>query len=160
MTDALYEAAKAGVQVDLIVRGFCCLRPGVAGLSENIRVISIVGRFLEHSRIYWFSGGADDPLDGDFFIGSADWMYRNLHARVEAITPVEGRRQRQRLWETLQILLADQVQRWDMKSDGSFVKALPDPSIPADDPRMIGTHQLLMNLTLEEAAGQRTDSPS
>ena len=152
MTDALYEAAKAGVQVDLIVRGFCCLRPGVVGLSENIRVISIVGRFLEHSRIYWFSGGAEEPLDGDFYIGSADWMYRNLHARVEAITPVEGRRQRQRLWETLQILLADEVQRWDMQPDGSFLKPVPDPAIPEGDPRLIGTHQLLMNLALEAAS--------
>ena len=149
MTDALYEAARAGVQIDLIVRGFCCLRPGVIGLSENIRVFSIVGRFLEHSRIFWFSGGAEEPLDGDFFIGSADWMYRNLHARVEAITPVEGRRQRKRLWEILQTLLGDQVQRWDMQSDGSFVKNVPDPSLSPDDPRLLGTHQTLMNLAMD-----------
>ena len=159
MTDALYEAARAGVRVDLIVRGFCCLRPGVPGISENIRVCSIVGRFLEHSRIYWFSAGADDPVDGDFFIGSADWMYRNLHARVEAITPVEGRRQRQRLWETLQILLHDQVQRWDMLPDGSFVKHAPDPGLAADDPSLLGTHQLLMQKALEGGLGTSSESP-
>lgn len=149
MTDALYEAAQAGVQVDLIVRGFCCLRPGVVGLSENIKVFSIVGRFLEHSRIFWFSAGSEEPLDGDFFIGSADWMYRNLHARVEAITPVEGRRQRKRLWEILQTLLGDQVQRWDMQPDGSFVKTVPDPALSPDDPRVLGTHQALMNLAMD-----------
>ena len=158
MTDALYEAARAGVQVDLIVRGFCCLRPGVEGLSENIRVCSVVGRFLEHSRIYWFSAGSEDPADGDFFIGSADWMYRNLHARVEAITPVEGRRQRQRLWQVLQILLRDQVQRWNMMPDGSFVKNIPDPDIPKDDPALLGTHQILMDLALGEGMSGTTDS--
>ena len=75
------------MKIDLIVRGFCTLRPGVPGLSENIRVISVIGRFLEHSRIFYFRNGAADPVDGEFYIGSADWMYRNLHARVEADRP-------------------------------------------------------------------------
>ena len=148
VTDALYRASQAGVQVDLIVRGFCCLRPGVPGLSENIRVISVIGRFLEHSRIFWFSGGREDPLDGDFFIGSADWMYRNLHNRVEATTPVETRGLRERLWEILQIELNDHRQAWDMRPDGTY--ALRDASgLDAEDPRLEGTHATLMRLTRE-----------
>src|SRR5678816_709386 len=75
---ALYRASQAGIKIDLVVRGFCTLKPGVPGLSENIRVISVIGRFLEHSRIFYFRNGAQDELDGEFYIGSADWMYRNL----------------------------------------------------------------------------------
>ena len=83
--EELYAASQAGVKIELFVRGFCCLRPGVAGMSENIRIVSILGRFLEHSRIYYFlNGGAEE-----FFIGSADWMNRNLDWRVEAITPLK-----------------------------------------------------------------------
>ena len=148
VTDALYRASRAGVKIDCIVRGFCCLRAGVPGLSENIRVTSIIGRFLEHSRIFWFSGGRGDPLDGDFFIGSADWMYRNLHNRVEATVPVEHRILRERLWEILQIEMADHRQAWDMRPDGTY--ALRDASdIPEGDPRIEGTHASLMRLTRE-----------
>ena len=149
VTEALYQASQAGVKIDLIVRGFCCLRPGVPGLSENIRVISVVGRFLEHSRIFWFSGCREDPLTGDFFIGSADWMYRNLHSRVEAVAPVEGRSQRKRLWEILQINLNDQVQAWDMSGDGTYGRRLPNPDLESDDLARRGTHQILMDRTLE-----------
>jgi polyphosphate kinase len=81
LIDALCEAASAGVPIDLIVRGFCCLRPGVPGRSEGIRIRSIIGRFLEHSRIFHFAASFADPLQGDFFIGSADWMHRNLSKR-------------------------------------------------------------------------------
>ena len=91
-----------GCPIDLIVRGFCCLRPGVPGHTENIRIISIIGRFLEHARIFHFANGAEDPLDGEFFIGSADWMHRNLSDRVEAIAPVEPRALKERLWEILE----------------------------------------------------------
>lgn len=158
VTEALYKASQAGVQIDLIVRGFCCLRPGVPGLSENIRVHSVIGRFLEHSRIFWFSGGREDPMEGDFFIGSADWMYRNLHARVEAVTPVEGRRERARLWEVLQISLEDHVQLWEMQPDGTYVKrTIKQPSDP-DDPRNLGTQQLLMNRALERARAGNIDN--
>ncbi|MCH2161451.1 MAG: polyphosphate kinase 1 [Phycisphaerales bacterium] len=148
ITDALYRASEAGVKIDCLVRGFCCLRPGLPGLSENIRVFSIVGRYLEHSRIFWFSGGREDPLEGDFYIGSADWMYRNLHNRVEATTPVENIELRRRLWEILQTSLEDHRQSWEMQPDGAYV--MRDTSeIEDDDYRMEGTHQRLMRLTLE-----------
>jgi polyphosphate kinase len=151
VTDALYKAGQAGVKIDLIVRGFCCLRPGIPGLSDNIRVYSVIGRFLEHSRIFWFSGGRGDPLEGDFFIGSADWMYRNLHARVEAVTPVQGRRERSRLWEILQICLDDHVQLWEMQPDGTYVKRTLEQELDPDDPQYTGTQELLMNRALERA---------
>jgi polyphosphate kinase len=148
VSDALYRASRAGVQIDCVVRGFCCLRAGVPGLSENIRIHSIIGRFLEHSRIFWFSGGREDPLDGDFIIGSADWMYRNLHNRVEAATPVENRGLRSRLWEILMINLEDHRQSWQMRSDGTY--ALRDITrLAEDDSRMEGTHARLMRLTRE-----------
>jgi polyphosphate kinase len=147
---ALYAASEAGVQIDLIVRGFCTLRPGVPGLSENIRVMSVIGRFLEHSRIYYFRNGKSDPLEGDFFIGSADWMYRNLSARVEAVTPVEKRSLRARLWEAINLPLVDQRQCWDMQPDGRYVLRQPD-GVDPDSPAALGTHQTLMNLALKSA---------
>jgi len=147
VTDALYRASQAGVQVDLIVRGFCCLRPGVPGLSENIRVCSVVGRFLEHSRIFWFSAGRREPLEGDFYIGSADWMYRNLNTRVEVATPIEAMPLRRRLWEILQITLQDRRQVWEMQPDGSYRQRRPD-GLDAADPLAVGTHQRLMTATV------------
>jgi len=148
--DALYRASEAGVEIDLIIRGFCTLRPGVPGLSENIRVISIIGRFLEHSRVFWFSGGHEDPLDGDFFIGSADWMYRNLHNRVEATTPIEHRGHRERLWSILQTCLGDHRQAWDLGPDGRTTLRSPE-AFPHDAPQSLGTHQVLMNGALAMA---------
>jgi polyphosphate kinase len=135
---ALYEANRKGCEIDLIVRGFCCVRPGVPGMSERLRVTSIIGRFLEHSRLFYFRNGAQDPLDGDFFIGSADWMYRNLHARVEAIVPVLDRNLKEKCWEILQICLKDQRQAWTMDSKGNYTQRM------STDP---GVHQVLMNLT-------------
>ena len=117
---ALYAASQKGVEIDMIVRGFCCLRPGVPGLSEKVRVKSVIGRYLEHSRIFYFRNGAADPVDGEFFIGSADWMYRNLHARVEAIVPILDRSIKERCWEILQLYLKDDRQSWEMKSDGTY----------------------------------------
>jgi polyphosphate kinase len=139
---ALGEASRAGVPVDLIVRGFCTLRPGVPGVSENIRVISLIGRFLEHSRIFHFRNGATDPVDGDYFIGSADWMHRNLEGRVEAITPIEERGLKAELWEILQIQFKDQRQAWDMKSDGTYVQRQPIGD--AGSPESLGSHEVLM----------------
>lgn len=136
---ALYKASQSGVEVDLIVRGFCSLRPKVKGLSENIRVFSIVGRFLEHSRAFYFRNGHKDPLGGDFYIGSADWMYRNLLARVEAITPIDDKTLKEKLWEVFQIALADHRQVWEMGSDGSYVQRKP-----TNEAQSVGVHQLLM----------------
>jgi polyphosphate kinase len=108
------------VKVNLLVRGFCCVRPNVKNLSENILVRSVLGRFLEHSRIFYFRNGAENPVDGEFYIGSADWMYRNLHARVECIVPILNRELKARLWEILQLYINDQKQSWEMQTDGSY----------------------------------------
>ena len=144
---ALYRASQAGVNIDLIVRGFCTLRPGVPGMSENIRVQSVIGRYLEHSRIFYFRNGAGAELDGEFYIGSADWMYRNLQARVEAIAPVQQRPLRQRLWEILQIMFNDRRSAWDMHPDGSYTQRMP-----RDASEELGTQQTLMALARQSAA--------
>ncbi len=146
MCRALYKASQAGVDVDLIVRGFCSLRPGVPGLSENIRVISVIGRFLEHARAFYFRNAAKDPLGGDFYVGSADWMYRNLHARVEAIFPLEDRAHKEKCWEVFQLTFLDQRQVWDMKPDGTYVQRKP-----TNESQQQGLHQILM-----KAARQRS----
>ncbi|MDH3680523.1 MAG: polyphosphate kinase 1 [Acidimicrobiia bacterium] len=119
LIDRLYVASQAGVQIDLIVRGICCLRAGVPGLSDNIRVRSIVGRYLEHSRIYYFANGAgpEEPL---FFIGSADLMPRNLDRRVEVMLRVDDPASQARLWEALEINLADTALAWEPDSDGNY----------------------------------------
>ena len=113
---ALIAAAHAGVSIDLIIRGFCCLRP-----IENIRIRSIIGRFLEHSRIYYF-GAAQVPGEGEFYIGSADWMYRNLSKRIEVVTPVTASTPKQRLWEILEICLRDKRQAWILGSDCHYTR--------------------------------------
>jgi polyphosphate kinase len=141
---ALVRASQAGINVDLIVRGFCVLPPGVPGVTEHVRVMSVIGRFLEHSRIYYFQNGAADPVQGDYFIGSADWMERNLSRRVEAITPIEAPALRQRLWQILQTNLEDHRQAWDMRVDGSYVQRMPGASDPPDGPQSLGTHATLM----------------
>ena len=147
---ALCEASRAGVPVDLIVRGFCCLRPGVQGFSEFVRVRSVIGRFLEHSRIFYFANGHHAPLDGRFFIGSADWMYRNLSARVEVVSPVIARTARERLWEILDCTLRDSRQAWVMNTDGTYTQLRPEPA--AEEPERLGTHATLMDLTRRRAA--------
>lgn len=114
---ALYVASQAGVPVDLIIRGICCLRPGLPGISETIRVRSIVGRFLEHSRIYWFHHAGEEQV----YLASADWMQRNLYRRVEACFPVEEPALRRRIIdEGIQRYLDDNTQAWELKSDGSY----------------------------------------
>ncbi len=139
---ALYNASRSGVGVDLQVRGFCCLRPGVKGLSENLRVFSTIGRFLEHSRIFYFRNGMEDPVDGEFYIGSADWMYRNLHARVECVTPVYDRSLKESLWQLILAYLNDQRQTWEMGSDGNYVQRKGND---------IGVHQYLMSLAKQKS---------
>jgi polyphosphate kinase len=147
--EALCEASNAGVPIDLIVRGFCCLRPGVSGLTENVRVRSVIGRFLEHGRLFHFANGSEDPLDGDFYLGSADWMDRNLSRRVEAVAPVESRALRERLWEVVQVQLADQRNAWQMQSDGSYVQARPVSR--ATRVAREGSHVTLMKRTRQRA---------
>ncbi len=99
MIEALCQASAAGVPADLIVRGFGCLRPGVAGRTSGIRVRSIIGRFLEHSRIFHFAAGREEPTQGEFYIGPADWMYRNLSNRVEVVAPILSDEGKEKLWE-------------------------------------------------------------
>jgi polyphosphate kinase len=154
--EALYRASQAGVMINLIVRGFCTLRPGVPGMSENIAVHSIIGRFLEHGRIFYFRNGQEDPRDGDYYISSADWMYRNLHARIEAACPVEDRSLRTRLWQILNVCLSDRRLCWDMASDGSYTLRNAEGLSP-DAPEALGAHQALMNLTLARRM-QETDA--
>ena len=118
----LYEAAAANVRVELIIRGMCSLYPGREGLSESISVVSIIGQFLEHSRIFWFGNGGSPEV----YIGSADWMSRNLDRRVEAVTPVEDPSLRGRLERLLELYLKDNRGAWDMQSDGSFIQRQPE----------------------------------
>lgn len=120
----LYEASQVGVRIELIIRGMCCLYPGRKGFSENISVISIIGRFLEHSRIFWFANDNNPEV----YIGSADLMPRNLDRRVEAITPIEEPEQKEHLERLLNLYLNDNREAWDMQSDGSFLQRQPNPN--------------------------------
>lgn len=119
MIEALYRASQAGVRIRLNVRGICCLKPGVPGLSENITVTSVIDRFLEHSRILYFYHGGDERL----FISSADWMPRNLDRRLELLVPVEDATARQKLMSILRIHLQDNVRAWRLESDGRYIPA-------------------------------------
>jgi polyphosphate kinase len=123
--EALYEASTAGVTVDLIVRGICCLRPGVPGMSDNIRVVSVIGRFLEHSRLWYFHNDGSP----EYYLGSADWMPRNLDRRVEAIAPVEDVRLHARCFGLLETCLADDRQAWDLTADGVYEQRQPGSAV-------------------------------
>ncbi len=126
--DALYEASQAGVQIDLIIRGMCSLRPGVPGLSENIRVTSIVGRFLEHHRIYYFENSGAAP---ELYCSSADWMSRNLLSRVETCFPILDADNFQQVYtEGLAIYLEDNVNAWELQADGSYIQRLQGEQTP------------------------------
>jgi polyphosphate kinase len=121
MIRALYKASMAGAKVDLLVRGMCCLRPGIAGVSHNIRVRSIVGRFLEHSRVYWFANDGDERM----YLASADLMERNLDRRVETGFPIEDKKLRQRIRKELDLYLADNATTWELHADGSYTRLHP-----------------------------------
>jgi polyphosphate kinase len=140
LIDMLYDASQRGVEIDLIVRGICCLRPQVPGLSENIRVRSILGRFLEHSRVYRFGG---DPETAEYLIGSADLMPRNLDHRVEALVPVTDPRLHARLAQMLELNLADDTLSWDLAADGTWRKI---PTVTG-----ISTHRALQELAVARA---------
>ena len=131
---ALYRASQAGVEVDLIVRGICCLVPGLRGVSDRIRVVSIIGRFLEHSRVAFFSNGGNP----EYFIGSADWMPRNFDRRVEAMAPIEDMVWHGRLQRVLELCLSDTRQAWELGADGTYRRREPNG---ADE---IATHATLM----------------
>jgi polyphosphate kinase len=146
ISEALYRASSAGVRIDLIVRGFCCLRPGVPGMSDNITLRSIIGRFLEHSRIYVFANGSESPNDFEYYIGSADWMYRNLSARVEAITPVQDPDARARLAQLFDIHLRDHRNAWLITPEGTSQQLMPPENATPDSPESIGTFASLMRL--------------
>ncbi len=154
ITEHLYEASIAGVPVELFVRGFCCLRPGVPGLSENIKVVSVIGRFLEHSRLFHFAAGRDDPLDGAWYIGSADWMHRNLNDRVEAAVPVRDRDSRARLLKIVDTLRRDHRRAWDLQPDGSYVPRVPPPDAKADEPESVGTFYAMIRDALARASAE------
>jgi polyphosphate kinase len=140
----LYEASVAGVQIDLIVRGICCLRPGIEGVSDSIRVVSVIGRYLEHSRIFYFHNDGDEQV----FIGSADWMPRNLDRRVEAVVPIEDPEIAKDLQEILGVMLADNRQAWDLQSNGSYVQRHPSENCPEQS-----SHKILMEMALQNAGG-------
>ena len=127
VVDALYAASRAGVEIDLIVRGACTLRPGVKGLSENIRVRSIIGRFLEHSRVYWFANAGA----AEIYCASADWMERNLLRRIEVGFPILDAELAQRVYdETLANYLADNTQAWILHGDGRYERAARGDAMP------------------------------
>ena len=144
--DALYEASQAGAQIDLIIRGICCLRPGVKGLSDNIRVRSIVGRYLEHSRIFHFPHAGED---GVFYIGSADMMPRNLDRRIEVLIAVEDPALHKRLRELLEVNLADDTNAWTLDGDGRWH--------PVETVAGITAQQRLYELAHERARKRRDD---
>ncbi len=134
---ALYEASQAGVQVQMIIRGFSLLVPGKKGWSENIKVISVIGPFLEHSRVYYFRNGQEDRMNGELYIGSADWMKRNLVGRVEVATPILEDPLKQRIIKVLETLLEDQRLAWDMDANGNYKQRDGGPDC-------IGSHDQLM----------------
>jgi polyphosphate kinase len=131
--DELYRASQAGVDIDLIVRGICCLRPGLPDVSENIKVISIIGRFLEHSRIWHFANGGAE----EFYLGSSDWMPRNFDRRVEAVAPVESPALHERLRSLLATYLEDNRQAWELSADGAWTQREPDGPVRASHERFL-----------------------
>jgi polyphosphate kinase len=141
VVEALYRASQAGVPITLLVRGICCLRPGVPKVSETIQVRAIVDRFLEHGRIFHFANGGKD----DVYLSSADWMPRNFHRRVEVMLPVEDPVLRGRLMEILNVTVSDNTKAWSLRSDGSYVRTAPKPGAP-----MVRSQQRFIEMTRDK----------
>lgn len=129
---ALYKASQAGVQIDLIVRGICCLKPGVEGVSENIRVISIIGKYLEHPRAFYFKNDA-----AQVYISSADWMPRNLVRRIELLTAIKDDAAREKIIQILKLQCADNVLSYELQNDGTYIKR------KKDNDKSVNSHKLL-----------------
>jgi len=147
---ALYNASMQGVQIDIIARGICCLRPGVEGISENIRVKSIVGKYLEHARIFYFKNGDPTPT----FISSADWMPRNLERRLELMTPIFDKALQQKLFEILQLQLNDNVLSWNLENNGDYTE------VASTDERAINNHMVLEDYMNKIYKAQKKDTSS
>jgi polyphosphate kinase len=145
--DALYAASQAGAQIDLLVRSMCSLRPGVPGLSDRIRVRSIVGQFLEHSRVFSFGNGGRP----EYYLGSSDLMPRNLDRRVEAVVPVSDPKLRLKLQQILDVSMADDVLAWELGPEGTWRKV---PTV-----RGLNSHQRFKELALESAHGNGVGVP-
>ncbi len=138
ITQALYRAAQVGVKIDLIIRDTCRLRPGIPGLSETVSVISVVGRFLEHSRIFYFQNAGEE----EYFIGSADCMTRNLESRVEVVTPIENLEARAILRQIINTQLQNQRSVWEMHADGQYIQRRPTGEL-----QEFGAQEQLIQLT-------------
>jgi polyphosphate kinase len=143
---SLYQASQCGVKIDLMIRGVCCLRPGIPGVSENIRVTSIVGRFLEHSRIFYFNNGGEEEV----YLSSADWMPRNLNRRVEIMFPVEDNDNRGRLKEILEVYLNDNVKARELQPDGSWIRRAP----VGDEPPLNAQEFFLANVRASDPTAE------
>ena len=152
---ALYRASRSGVKIDLVVRGICCLRPGVPGVSENIRVVSLVGRFLEHARVYAFGS----PERMDVYLGSGDLMDRNLDGRVEALFPIEGERHRQHVQRILDLQVADNVNAWELQPDGTYRRVRPAPGEALIDSQTMLLHEVPESRSPRSRSSNRDATP-
>jgi polyphosphate kinase len=147
---ALYKASQAGVKVELIVRGICCLKPGIKGVSENIRVISILGKYLEHARAFYFKNDASK-----IYISSADWMPRNLVRRIELLTAVKDEASQNKIIQILKLQCSDNVLAHELQSDGTYIKVKP-----SDESKKINNHKLLEEYVNKIAKATRKESSS
>ncbi|MBN2783166.1 MAG: RNA degradosome polyphosphate kinase, partial [Campylobacterales bacterium] len=146
---ALYKASQAGVKVDLIVRGICCLKPNVTGVSENIRVISILGKYLEHPRVFYFKNDATQ-----IYISSADWMPRNLVRRIELLTAIKDEASKEKIIQILKMQISDNTLAYELQSDGSYIKVL------GDETNKINNHQMLEDHVNRVAKAVKKETPS